>query len=727
MTDQELAQYLPHHGDRLAIGQFCKHSATKNKTENRKQTLFDTLRKKLKLGVTDHKATVDLDSEKKTRHVLRKEKMIGNDNAKKDKRRVDMGWIVKEENSAKQVRTRLGGGTRKLIVSKELTKCDLIKEGKQLFFLHGMSQKGSELDFDFDIWDFAENPIEDNVSVNELYDISKLSTLRLYLATTRKCIPIVADDSLEESPQKRLKFNCKTPEHTDCDLTDETTDDAYLPDPKLSEDNNVMQSASAKYIDILSTAVEYSGINLEKDELEGNVDFLDAVAAPNGNDLETLDPDFIAQELVVTTGNISTLTNNFPVPVFSSSPISETTVTLTNNFNESNATATVQSSEENQQDNNTIQFGPFPSSEDLDDTLPYFGVPTRSRRSRESTTDLGNRKSITVVVHEGKIMHELISFFKEHELINADITIQRFRPLHGEKRSEHEAGAGLGMIRDVLTEFWTEFYERCTSGCSVKVPITRHDFQEEEWKAVSRIILKGWLDFGYFPVGIAPTILEECIYGKLYSNVLDTFFQYLPSSDAVTLKTACENFYEIDHDDLVDVLSSHNGRIIPTENNVKAICIEIAKKELVHDPRFVVDMWKEVLTPLSEKLPLSEFQGIYKSLIPTTKKILALLSFPDVVSGGQSDTILYLKKFIKEMELEILKSFVRFCTGSDLLVKDVDCIKVTFCHLEGLSRRPVAHTCGCVLELSDNYVNFPEFRAEFNAVLRSGIWTMDIV
>lgn len=311
--------------------------------------------------------------------------------------------------------------------------------------------------------------------------------------------------------------------------------------------------------------------------------------------METLDPDFIAQELFVTTGNISTLTNNFPVPVFSSSPISETTVTLANNFNASNATATVQSSEENQQDNNTIQFGPFPSSEDLDDILPYFGVPTRSR---ENTTDLGNRKNITVVVHEGKIMHELISYFKEHELINADITIQRFRPLHGGKRSEHEAGAGLGMIRDVLTKFWIEFYERCTSGCSVKVPITRHDFQEEEWKAVSRIILKGWLDFGYFPVGIAPTILEECIYGKLYSNVLDTFFQYLPSSDAVTLKAACENFYEIDHDDLVDVLSSHNGRIIPTENNVEAICIEIAKKELVHDPRFVVDMWKEVLTPL---------------------------------------------------------------------------------------------------------------------------------
>ncbi|KAK5862890.1 hypothetical protein PBY51_018241 [Eleginops maclovinus] len=42
-------------------------------------------------------------------------------------------------------------------------------------------------------------------------------------------------------------------------------------------------------------------------------------------------------------------------------------------------------------------------------------------------------------------------------------------------------------------------------------------------------------------------------------------------------------------------------------------------------------------------------------------------------------------------------------------------------------RRPIGHTCAFVLEVSDSYDNFPDFRSEFNAVLDSNIWVMDIV
>ena len=55
-------------------------------------------------------------------------------------------------------------------------------------------------------------------------------------------------------------------------------------------------------------------------------------------------------------------------------------------------------------------------------------------------------------------------------------------------------------------------------------------------------------------------------------------------------------------------------------------------------------------------------------------------------------------------------------------------IKVTF--VSGQSefcRAPVAHTCECVLELPDSYTSFIDFRNEFNAVLSSGVWVMDIV
>ena len=44
-------------------------------------------------------------------------------------------------------------------------------------------------------------------------------------------------------------------------------------------------------------------------------------------------------------------------------------------------------------------------------------------------------------------------------------------------------------------------------------------------------------------------------------------------------------------------------------------------------------------------------------------------------------------------------------------------ITVDFTKLEGLGRRPIAHTCGCVLKLPSAYDSYAEFRAEFTNVL----------
>jgi len=42
-------------------------------------------------------------------------------------------------------------------------------------------------------------------------------------------------------------------------------------------------------------------------------------------------------------------------------------------------------------------------------------------------------------------------------------------------------------------------------------------------------------------------------------------------------------------------------------------------------------------------------------------------------------------------------------------------------------RSPVAHTCGCVLELQDNYESMQELREEFDSIFHAGVWVMDIV
>ncbi|KAF3859891.1 hypothetical protein F7725_000146 [Dissostichus mawsoni] len=65
----------------------------------------------------------------------------------------------------------------------------------------------------------------------------------------------------------------------------------------------------------------------------------------------------------------------------------------------------------------------------------------------------------------------------------------------------------------------------------------------------------------------------------------------------------------------------------------------------------------------------------------------------------------------------MLSWFLRFCTGSDLFLGKE--IIIDFTQIQGFQRRPVAHTCGCVLELSIHYDSFPDFSSEMNKVLES--------
>lgn len=72
---------------------------------------------------------------------------FGNKNAEKERRRIELGWIHKCGSKSVQIRSKKGGGTRKLTQSKDVTKKDLLDMGKMLFFPNGQSSKISNLMF----------------------------------------------------------------------------------------------------------------------------------------------------------------------------------------------------------------------------------------------------------------------------------------------------------------------------------------------------------------------------------------------------------------------------------------------------------------------------------------------------------------------------------------------------------------------------------------------------
>lgn len=83
---------------------------------------------------------------------------------------------------------------------------------------------------------------------------------------------------------------------------------------------------------------------------------------------------------------------------------------------------------------------------------------------------------------------QLTGYFKDPSIMYKVLTITRVLP-NGEREIAEDSG---GVLRDLLTEYWTSFYELCTLGRDAKVPSLRHDFGAVEWEAVARILVYGY-------------------------------------------------------------------------------------------------------------------------------------------------------------------------------------------------------------------------------------------
>lgn len=121
------------------------------------------------------------------------------------------------------------------------------------------------------------------------------------------------------------------------------------------------------------------------------------------------------------------------------------------------------------------------------------------------------------VLHRGQILRELIQVFSEESIMEDEIYFKVILP-----DGKLEKAVDGGVLRDVLSEFWNDFYEQCTMANGFKVPYLRHDFGKQERESVGRIITFGWQKERYLPV-----LLEQAVLGFVESDLVDSFFKYV--------------------------------------------------------------------------------------------------------------------------------------------------------------------------------------------------------
>jgi len=310
-----------------------------------------------------------------------------------------------------------------------------------------------------------------------------------------------------------------------------------------------------------------------------------------------------------------------------------------------------------------------------------------------------------------------------------DIMTSELKIVMVDVKGNDERGVDIGGVyRDAISCFWQEFYDSSTLGERERVPSLRHDFQSNEWSAIGRILAKGFLDLGYFPSVLSQAFIASVLFGENSVNeetLLKSFQNYIAKDEHDIVAEALKG--NLDVDELIDVLDRFGCRKVPNQENARDLILEVAHKEMVQKPQYVADAWRETLMILKGKEEVATIEGLsnlYQKVKPTNRKVLSMIE-ADPQNNSERAAVDFLKRFVRGMDQAQLNSFLRYVTGADVIC--VPHISVQFSTLDGLARRPIAHTCGSVLELPSTYDTFPELREEFTNILAKKMWQNDIM
>lgn len=334
-----------------------------------------------------------------------------------------------------------------------------------------------------------------------------------------------------------------------------------------------------------------------------------------------------------------------------------------------------------------------------------------------------------MVVHRGHVKEELIQIFSDKEIMQQPL---EWRFIDDQGRQEE--GVGSGVQRDVFATFWQSVFSSLTVGDVQKVPCIRHDHQKNEWEAVCRVLVYGFKHANYLPVSISPVFLASCLYGEetiTEEDLLSSFTYYITADEREALNKCLQPDYtDFQDEDLLDLLSTYKCYRLPTRENIRLLLTELAHQEIIQKPRYIAHCWAPIISMLKKHPHFSCLKSISDAIVdmtPSTKKVIKALKVAEIKTDAERQSFDYLKKFIKTLDGASLKIFLKFVTGSDVLVTHQD-ITIYFTSIDGMARRIIVHTCEPSLELPSTYQSYTEMMEEFNNILRSKeAWNFNIV
>ena len=323
----------------------------------------------------------------------------------------------------------------------------------------------------------------------------------------------------------------------------------------------------------------------------------------------------------------------------------------------------------------------------------------------------------------------MIREFKDSKFIDKKLKLV-VTSLNGQQELWDDFG---GVLRDILSAFWSGLFKGHATGDTEMVPYLHHEFGATERAAIARIIVKGYNDVGYYPITINKAFMVSYVFGEQAVSeemLFRSFLNFITYEERQTVKCSLsKDILDLDaggtDEDILEILSNFNcKRLARNGKKLKELLTEVAHKELMQTPCYMREVFETVFLYTKFIKDLDEMEQIYNQLIPSCKKVLKILK-PDIRDLHERTSYDFLKKFIRSLKDGELRSFLRYCTGADVMCFEK--IEVTFSNLKGAQRRVIAHTCGPMIEVPATYESYCEFKEEFLNILKNRYWNMDIV
>ena len=322
---------------------------------------------------------------------------------------------------------------------------------------------------------------------------------------------------------------------------------------------------------------------------------------------------------------------------------------------------------------------------------------------------------------------------RRHNIV--DDIIERYQQSGLEFRSikvqfQGEQGDDLGgLTKDLFTNFWTEAFLRYFKGESAMVPhLPLHQLRKIKGHLtpLGRILTHTVAMCKFIPSRMSRSFLLSLIYDtEAVSDeiALQDFLLYLTAPERMLVHKARSQFSkltETEFNNLLTMYSVYGLLERPKAAEIDEQLKTMARNELIDRPAPLISLIRKGIPETHKNifwscltLPLVDY--IFEAQRPTPQKLLEVVKTDTDVLRPEEEKVLYLfHQFILSLDQHDLDAFLLFVTASTIMPNK---LLLTFNKLEGLARRPIAHTCTNNLELSITYTSIQELKRELRYIL----------